>query len=367
MALIYRKEGFKMSKKVVAVIFGGISSEHEISKISATTVMRNMSEDKYRAIPVYITKSGEWKLYDGSIDNIVNGSWESYAVSCILSPSTEHKGLFRIVGDKIKNIPVDVVFPVLHGKGGEDGTIQGLCEMSGIPYVGCGVLSSALAMDKAYTKIIADRINIPQAKHIAVSKYELENTEAFEAVLDKIESAFGYPCFIKPSRAGSSIGVTKAENREKTREGLALAAENDKTIIIEEFIKGREVETAVLGNRDIMVAGVGEILAAGEFYSYDSKYVNAESKTVIPADLPEKTTEKIREYAAELYKILDCRGLSRADFFIKTNGDIVFNEINTLPGFTSISMYPQLFNAAGIDTPELIDRLIESALSGEER
>ncbi len=355
-----------MSRKVVAVIFGGQSSEHDISKISATAVMRNMSEDKYRFVPVYITKNGEWKLYDGSVDNIVNGNWESYAVSCILSPSTEHKGLFRIVGDKVKKIPVDIIFPVLHGKGGEDGTIQGLIEMSGIPYVGCGVLSSALCMDKAYTKIIAEKTGVPQARHIAVQKYDTDE-ENIENVLDRIEEEIGYPCFIKPSRAGSSIGVTKAADRDSAKGGLLLAAQNDKTIIIEEFIDGREVETAVLGNRDIKVARVGEILAAGEFYSYESKYSNPESKTVIPAELPQETVEKIREYAAALYRALDCRGLSRVDFFVRKDGGIIFNEINTMPGFTPISMYPQLFMDEGMDMEELVDRLIETALPGEER
>ncbi len=353
-----------MSKKVVAVIFGGKSSEHEISKISATTVMRNMSEEKYRYIPIYITKSGEWKLYDGSIDNIVSGNWESYAATCILSPSTEHRGLFRIVGDKIKNIPVDVIFPVLHGKGGEDGTIQGLFEMADIPYVGCGVLSSAVSMDKSYTKIIAEKAGIPQAKYVVTHKYELDN---MEDILNEIEEKLGYPCFIKPSRAGSSVGVTKAHNREEAEKGILLAAENDLTIVIEEFISGREVETAVLGNYDIEVSCVGEVLAAEEFYTFDAKYNNAESRTVMPADLPEETSEKIREYAARVYKALDCRGLSRVDFFVKENGEIIFNEINTLPGFTSISMYPMLFKTMGIDTPELVDRLIETALSGEER
>ncbi|MCD7777742.1 MAG: D-alanine--D-alanine ligase [Clostridiales bacterium] len=353
-----------MSKKVVAVIFGGKSSEHEISKISATFIMRNMSEDKYRYIPIYMTKNGEWKLYDGSIDNIVSGNWESYAATCILSPSTEHKGLFRIVGDKIKNIPVDVIFPVLHGKGGEDGTIQGLFEMAGIPYVGCGVLSSAVSMDKSYTKIIAEKAGIPQAKYVVTHSYELDN---MEKTLDEIEEKLGYPCFIKPSRAGSSVGVSKAHNREEAKEGILLAADNDMTIVIEEFISGREVETAVLGNIDIQVSCVGEVLVADEFYSFDAKYNNKESKTVMPADLPEETSEKIREYAGRVYKALDCRGLSRVDFFVKAGGDIIFNEINTLPGFTPISMYPMLFKTVGIDTAELIDKLIETALSGEER
>ncbi|MCD8238286.1 MAG: D-alanine--D-alanine ligase [Clostridiales bacterium] len=352
-----------MSKKVVAVIFGGISSEHEVSKISAAAIMRNMPQDKYRYIPVYITKKGEWKLYDGSIDNITESNWESYAATCILSPSTEHKGLFRIVGDKLKSIPVDVIFPVLHGKGGEDGTIQGLFEMSGIPYVGCGVLSSAVSMDKEYTKIIVDNAGVPQAKHIALHK----NNFDMEQALSEIEEKLGFPCFIKPSRAGSSVGVSKAHNREEARDGILLAAENDKTIIIEEFISGREVETAVLGNDEIQISGVGEVLAAEEFYSYDAKYNNAESKTVIPADLPEETREKIREYAGIIYKALDCKGLSRVDFFVKEGGEVIFNEINTLPGFTSISMYPMLFKDRGIDTPELIDRLIETALCGKER
>ncbi len=354
-----------MSRKVVAVIFGGKSSEHEISKISATTVIRNIPKDKYRVIPVYITKSGEWKLYDGSVDNICSGNWESYAATCILSPSTEHKGLFRIVGDKVKSIPVDVLFPVLHGKGGEDGSIQGLFEMCGIPYVGCGILASAASMDKAYTKIICEKANVPQAKHIVAHSYEADK---IDEVLNNIEEKLGYPCFIKPSRAGSSVGVSKAHNREEAVEGLKLAAKNDSTIIIEEFIKGREVETAVLGNiDDIQVGCVGEVLAAEEFYTFDAKYNNEESKTVIPADIDESVSEKIREYAKTVFKAMDCRGLSRVDFFIRDNGDIIFNEINTMPGFTSISMYPMIFNHAGIDTEQLVDRLIELALSGEER
>lgn len=347
-----------MSKKVVAVLFGGQSSEHEVSKISASTVISNMSQDKYYVIPVYITKDGQWRIYDGPIENIANGQWEKYATNAILSPDTEHKGLLRIVGDKVKIMPVDIIFPVLHGKFGEDGTVQGLIELSGLPYVGCGVLASSVSMDKAYTKIICDSIGIEQAKHTVVYRFEVE--EDIQGCIKKIEEKIGYPCFVKPSCAGSSVGVSKAKDKKELKEALKLACENDRTIIIEENITGRELECGVLGNNDAKASVVGEAKAAADFYDFDAKYNNKESKTIVPAEIDEKISEKIREKAVKIFKALDCCGLSRVDFFLedKTNR-VIFNEINTLPGFTAISMYPMLWEEAGLSTEKLIDELIE--------
>ena len=335
-----------MSKQVVAVLFGGQSSEHDVSKVSAATIISNINTEKYSVIPVYITKEGKWLLYDGPLDSIGNNDWQKFASTCILSPDTEHHGLLRIVGDKVKNIPVDVVIPVLHGANGEDGTVQGLFELAKIPYVGCGVLSSAVSMNKAYTKIIVDTIGVDQAKYTIVYRPEL--SEDLDKCLDRVEEKCGYPCFVKPACAGSSVGITKAHNRDELIDGLWTASEHDRTIVIQ-------------------ASAVGQIYAAAEFYDYDAKYNNAESKTVIPANISNEKAEEIRKKAIEIFKVLDGRGLSRVDFFLeeKTNR-VIFNEINTLPGFTSISMYPMLFRAAGIDTEELVDKLIELALTRNE-
>lgn len=354
-----------MSKQVVAVLFGGQSSEHDVSKVSAATIISNINTEKYSVIPVYITKEGKWLLYDGPLDSISNNDWQKFASTCILSPDTEHHGLLRIVGDKVKNIPVDVVIPVLHGANGEDGTVQGLFELAKIPYVGCGVLSSAVSMNKAYTKIIVDTIGVDQAKYTIVYRPEL--SEDIESCLDRVEEKCGYPCFVKPACAGSSVGITKAHNRNELVDGLWTASEHDRTIVVEENITGFELECAVLGNHDVQASAVGQILAAAEFYDYEAKYHNAESKTVIPAPIPNEKAEEIRKKAIAIFKVLDGRGLSRVDFFIEENtGRVIFNEINTLPGFTSISMYPMLFRAAGIDTEELVDKLIELALTRNE-
>jgi len=336
-----------VNKKTIAVIFGGQSSEHEISRISATTVINSLNPDKYYIIPVGITKQGKWLIYNGPSENIKSGEWEKFATPAIISPDSSHKALFKIVGDKIKTIPIDVIFPVLHGAYGEDGTIQGLFEMAQIPYVGCGVLASAVSMDKFYTKIIVDSIgDVAQAECVKVYKYELEK---MTPVIKKIEKKLGYPCFIKPSNAGSSVGITKAHNVSELKEGLKKAAEYDRKILVEKAIIGREVECAVLGNENkIESSAVGEILAAAEFYDYDAKYNNSESKTVIPADLPKEIIEEIQDKAKRIFMALDGAGLSRVDFFVENETNrVIFNEINTLPGFTSISMYPMLWKEAG--------------------
>jgi D-alanine-D-alanine ligase len=348
-----------LNKKTVVVLFGGQSSEHEVSRVSASTIISNMDQEKYFIIPVGITKDGRWMIYNGPVENIRNGEWEKFGTPAVLSPDASQKGLLKIVGNKVKVIPVDAVFPVLHGLYGEDGTVQGLFELAKIPYVGCGVLASSVSMDKGYTKIIAKNAKIRQADYIIIMKDDINK----KSVLNKIEKKLGFPCFIKPANAGSSVGITKAHDREEALKGLKLAAEHDRKIIVERNIVGREVECAVLGGKKgAKASGVGEILSAAEFYDYDAKYNNAESRTVIPADLDEKTVEEIRKIAVKVFNAVSGEGLARVDFFVENEtGNVIFNELNTLPGFTSISMYPKLWEEAGKPITELIDDLLELA------
>ncbi|WP_083258652.1 D-alanine--D-alanine ligase family protein [Cellulosilyticum sp. I15G10I2] len=347
-------------KQDILLLFGGCSSEHEVSLKSATTIINNIDKSKYEVHLVGITKEGRWLLYKGNDFDLSTNNWVTSGIPAILSPDPTHKGLciLRGEGQEPIYVNIDIVFPVLHGKNGEDGTIQGLCKLAQIPYVGCGVLASAVAMDKGFTKIVVEAKGVPQAKFVLVKERELKQ---MDQVVNKIEEAFAYPYFIKPANAGSSVGISKAKNKEELIAGLNEAAKHDSRILVEETIVGREVETAVLGNEEVEVSGVGEILAAAEFYDFDAKYNNAESKTVVDADLPQSTKEKIRAYAREVFDAVEGKGLSRVDFFVKEDGSIIFNEINTLPGFTSISMYPMLFDAAGTPIQELITKLIELA------
>lgn len=350
-----------MTKKVVAVLFGGKSSEHEISKTSAYTIISNLSKEKYTVLPIYITKEGKWKIYDGPVENICNTDWQSYAADAIISPDVSHRGILRIVGDKIKVMPIDVVIPVLHGKYGEDGTIQGLLELANIPYVGCGVLSSALSMDKAYTKTIVKGLNIEQAKSHPLYDYQMDKI-TMDMIDKEINHHMSYPCFIKPAKAGSSKGVSKVTKQEDLEKAFEKAFLEDNKVLLQEGIDGREVECAVLGNNDIKASTVGEVLSAGDFYDFDSKYNNKESKTVIPANIDKEIIEEIKEKSIKIFRALDCKGLARVDFFIENGTNrVVFNEINTFPGFTSISMYPMLWENEGIDKQALLDTLIDLA------
>jgi len=347
-------------KKNVVVLFGGNSSEHDVSCISAQTVMKNIDIDTYNILPVGITREGSW-LYVECMDAIADGSWRESKASAVISPDTKKKELiiFRDGGYETK--PVDVVFPVLHGLNGEDGTVQGLLELAKIPYVGCGVLASAVSMDKVYTKIIVDTLGIRQASFVDIRSEMLKDME--QAVME-VEDQLDYPVFVKPSCAGSSQGVSKAHNREELAAALTLAAQHDRKILVEETIIGREIECAVLGAGEVEASGVGEILAAAEFYDFDAKYNNAESKTVVDPDLSPDTVEKIRDAAVRIFKAVDGFGLARVDFFVahrKGRDEVIFNEINTLPGFTAISMYPMLWKAKGIETKDLVNRLIEMA------
>ena len=346
-----------MSKQNLAVIFGGQSSEHEISCMSASNIIQCIDAQRYNIILVGITKEGHW-VEAADLNAVQDGSWRQSKTSIVLSPDATRKGLYRMNEDeKVQFVHLDVIFPVLHGLYGEDGTVQGLFKLAGIPFVGCGLFASAAGMDKLYTKIIVDTLGIRQAKYVPVYKEELPK---MDEVVARVESALEYPVFVKPSRAGSSKGVNKAANREQLKNALIEAADNDRKILVEETITGREVECAVLGNLDVKASGVGEILSADEFYDFDAKYYNSESKTLVDPPMPENMREQIREDAVKIFMALDGRGLSRVDFFLTESG-VVFNEINTLPGFTAISMYPMLWEAQGIPKKELVQKLIDLA------
>lgn len=350
--------------KNIAVLFGGQSSEHEVSCISAATIIKNIDKTEYNIIIIGITKDGRWLLVR-DLAAVEDGTWTQSETYAVISPDAADHGIIITSGSEIKKEYIDCIFPALHGLKGEDGTVQGLFELSGIPYVGCGVLASAVSMDKFYTKMIVDTLGIRQAKYVPVYSEQLSD---LDSVTEKIESELHYPVFVKPSNAGSSRGVSKAHDRAELKTALTLAAEHDRKILVEETIIGRELECGVLGGINVSyefnAPCVGEVLSADEFYDYESKYHNAESKTIINPELPEGKAEEIRKAAAAIFNAVDGYGLARVDFFLENDTDeVVFNEINTLPGFTSISMYHMLFSAAGIPIKELIARLIELSYS----
>lgn len=351
-----------MSKKNIAVIFGGRSSEHEVSCISVVTIAKAIDTAAYDVKLIGITKEGHWLLAN-DIASIEDGSWENSRISAVIPPDTTGELILTdITGNTpVTRIKIDVIFPVLHGMYGEDGTIQGLFEMAGIPYVGCGVLTSAAAMDKFYTKLIVETLGIRQARFVPVLRQQLED---MTEVVSRVERELDYPVFVKPSKAGSSKGVSKAEDRTMLIAALKEAARHDYKILVEETIVGREIECGVLGHgASAAASGVGEILAAADFYDYDAKYHNAESKTIIGPKLPEGTEDEIRNAAIKIFNALDGFGLSRVDFFLENGTDsVVFNEINTLPGFTSISMYPMLWKAKGYSIEKLVNTLIDMSV-----
>lgn len=351
-----------MNKSKVAVLFGGVSSEHEVSVVSATAVLNNLNKENYDIIMIGITKDGRWLEYTGDIADIASMKWEQEeARTAVISPDRSHHGLLLMDGASVEVCPIDVCFPVLHGKNGEDGTIQGLFELAGIPYVGCDLLSSANCMDKVLTHTILESAGIPMAKWDYVTMRDMDH---FDSVADKMEAHLGYPMFVKPANAGSSVGVSKAKDRQQLKEACYVALKEDSKAIVEEFIDGREVENAVLGNEDPKASLVcGEITPLVEFYTYDAKYNDASTELKLPAPIPAELNEEIRQTAEKAYRAIGCKGLSRVDFFVKRDGSgIILNEINTLPGFTSISMYPKLWEASGVPYSELLDRLIKLAM-----
>lgn len=352
-----------MSNKItLCVLFGGHSSEYEVSLTSAYSVLTNANTARYDILPVGITREGAWHLFTGDYEKIRDGSWCDAAsllpsVTVDLTPGSQSLLITKSDGTCEKQ-KVDVVFPVLHGAYGEDGTVQGMLSLAGIPFVGCGCASSVVCMDKSLTKLPVNRAGVKQASFILVRK-----SDDKADIIEKAEKAIAYPMFVKPARAGSSVGISKAKDRKGLCAALEKAFREDEKVLIEETIVGREIEVAVLDEKGTYtVSDCAEIDAGAEFYDYDAKYVSDCSSFYIPARLSKETRDEVRRQAEIIFKALDCRTLSRVDFFVKEDGEILFNEINTIPGFTPISMYPKLMMDAGLTYPQLIDRLIDASL-----
>ena len=355
-----------MKKLSVCILFGGISPEHEVSLRSAESVLNNINQEKYNVFPVGITKDGQWILFKGKDYSMLPaGSWMHCQGNCkaVISP-VRGQGLLCFTSEGLVQEHIDVVFPVLHGENGEDGAMQGLMQMAGIAYVGPHVAASAVSMDKTLTKLVIDHAGVTQAAWQLVRREQLN--EKLEETLDSLEARFAYPMFVKPAGTGSSVGVSKAADRVTLTNALNSAAKFDKKILVEEFIHGREIEVAVLGNDNPVASVCGEIDSGADFYDYDAKYITDTSTAYIPARIPEDVQETVREAAVKVYRAIGCQGLSRVDFFVTYEGNrVVFNEINTLPGFTSISMYPKLWGASGVPYSQLIDRLLELAMEAK--
>ena len=357
------------NKMCVALLFGGMSSEHEVSCVSVGNFVRNIDRSKYEVLTVGITKEGRWLYTEATAEQMADGSWEELPgnMPCVISPDRADHGMILFTPDgRVEKMHLDVVIPVLHGLWGEDGTVQGLLELAGIAYVGCGVLASSVCMDKAVANALFEANGVPHTKWVAANRWEIEKD--LEGVCAGVEQKLGWPVFVKPANAGSSVGISKVSSQEELKAAIALALENDRKVVFEAFVDGQEVECAVIGSDPAVATRPGEILAGAEFYTYDDKYKNGVSQTVIPAHLPEAKLDEVKTYAAMAYTALNCEGLARCDFFVEKNtGRVLINEINTFPGFTPISMYPKLMEHEGIPVPALIDRLIALALERTEK
>jgi D-alanine-D-alanine ligase len=355
------------NKLRIAVLFGGRSGEHEVSLMSARSVLAALDPAKYEIVEIGIRKDGVWLAGEGILEIFENGKAEDNKLKqVVLFPYQDHNHIRTIEKDdltwKLETLAdVDVVFPVLHGTFGEDGTLQGLLELADLAYVGAGVTGSSVGMDKGIFKDVMRANSIPTVESVIVLRSEVEKN--LDLVVQEAEAVGSYPLFVKPANLGSSVGITKCYSRADLVEGLIEAAAYDRRILVERGVKGREIEVSVLGNEDPQASVPGEILPSREFYSYEAKYLDGSSGLIIPAPLPVKTTEKIRQMAVTAFKAIDCAGMARVDFFVeKATGGIFLNEINTIPGFTSISMYPKLWETSGLSYKQLVDRLVELAI-----
>lgn len=342
-------------KKTVALLFGGCSPEYEVSLCSAAAVLRGLDPARYDVIPVGITRRGEWFRCACSADDIEAGHWtERPLIRASLSPDRSVHGLLEWDGDGVRPVRVDVVFPMLHGANGEDGTVQGLCELAGIPYVGCGVLGSAACMDKevAHTLAAAAGVRVPRS----VTLYKGEEGSPLERAAGLL-----YPLFVKPANAGSSYGITRVERADELTVAVELAFAFDSKAVVEEEIPGFEVGCAVIGNRELFIGEVDEVALGERWLDYEEKYGNRTAEIRLPARISPESRDKIRDTAAVLYQALGCRGFARVDMFLTPAGDVVFNEINTIPGFTAHSRYPKMLEAAGMPFSAIAERLITLA------
>lgn len=358
-----------MSQKTnLCVIFGGRSTEYEVSLKSSYSILTNADRGKYNIIKVGITREGVWYVYNGSEEKIKDGSWKDDGANlrrAFMSHSYGDLAVYAVDGEnKTERIPLDVVFPAVHGAYCEDGTLQGLLEMSGIPFVGPGCASSAVSMDKAFTKMLLNNYGIPMAQCVYVTANDV--MDSFDNIKADVTESLGYPVFVKPANSGSSVGITKVKSENELKEALLHAVKYDSKVLIEESIVGREIEVAVIGNRSPIAMTCGEIIPGAEFYDYDDKYNNGTSQYIIPAKLKKSTWQNLKRTAEGIYSYLDCRGMTRVDFFVIGKEEkIIFNEVNTLPGFTSISLYPKMAKEYGIGYAELIDKLVELAFENQ--
>jgi D-alanine-D-alanine ligase len=359
-----------MAQKIrVGIIFGGRSAEHEVSLVSATSVMQALDKRKYEVVPIGITPEGRWLSSAESLQLLKEKADIAHLPEHILVPDPRKQGLVPLNNAEAQaasTLRLDVVFPVLHGTYGEDGTIQGLLELADIPYVGSGVLGSAIGMDKVVQKQLLRHAKIPVTKDVWFKHDEFEKRQKW--FITQIERKLRYPCFVKPANMGSSVGITKAHQRKELIAAIRLAAEFDRKVLVEQAVlRGREIECSVLGNDEPIASIPGEIIPSNEFYDYDAKYVDGKSRAEIPAKLPRSAVKQIQRIALEAFRVLDCAGMARVDFLVQGNGSKIFlSEVNTIPGFTSISMYPKLWQASGLSYAELLDRLIELALERHE-
>jgi len=358
-----------VAKLRVGIIYGGRSGEHEVSLASAAAVFKNLDPARYEAVPIKIEKDGRWTLPDSPplLDKAADAIAGSREATPTVTASTRavqltaHPG-----GDIVSGVKLDVILPVLHGPYGEDGTVQGLLELANVPYVGAGVLASAVGMDKAAMKLAFAAKGLPICDYDVVMRRDWQRDE--RAVLQHVVNRLGFPVFVKPANLGSSVGISKAKHVAELRTAIKLAAEFDRKVVIEAAVpQAREIEVAVLGNDEPEASVPGEIVPSGEFYDYEAKYISDDSRTVIPAALTEAQTAEVRRLAIEAYKSIDCSGLARVDFLLAGDSGVIYlNELNTLPGFTTISMYSKMWAASGLPYPKLIDRLIELALARHE-
>ena len=354
-------------KKIkVGLIFGGRSGEHEVSFCSASSIIKAIDKDKYTVVPIGITKKGRWISPQDSELALQSGRIEGKNTVILLNDPSG-RALIRINNNQrldksSASERLDLIFSVLHGPYGEDGTVQGLLELADIPYVGAGVAASAISMDKDLMKIIFKQRNLPILKWLTIKRKEWQKDK--EKILSIIQNDFEYPLFVKPTNLGSSVGITKVHKKEELEKAIDLASSYDRKILIEEGLEEvREIECSVLGNDEPRASVVGEVKPAGEFYDYDSKYIDKETQLIVPADLPDGVSQEVQEIALRAFKAVDAAGMARVDFFVsKKENKIYLSEINTIPGFTSVSMYPRLWEASGVSYPELIDRLIQLAL-----
>lgn len=349
-------------KKNIGILFGGVSSEYEVSCKSAAEILQYIDSNKFNPIKIGITKDGKWLLTYATNNAIADGTWINYESNKVIQfeMAGKQSRVYVIEDEDRKELSLDIIFPILHGKFGEDGCIQGLLELLNIPYVGCGVATSAIGFDKAFTKEIVNELDIEQAKSIVLYKDE----KTIDEQVNEIKEFFNneYPLFVKPAKEGSSVGITKVTNLEMISKALKIGYMYDNKLVIEKGVVGREVEVAVLGSKEIKVSNVGEILT-DDFYSYDSKYGEKSVKTAIVVDVDKEIVDEIRNAALKIYRKLECTSLSRIDFFLRNDGTFVFNEINTMPGFTTSSMYPKLWEDKGISYKELVTTLIMDGIN----